>query len=673
MTYLGKQAFQLVILDVTEREQAEHALRESEERFRNLSDTAPVLIWMAGVGRHTFYFNKTWLRFTGRSVGQEYGHGWKQSVHPDDLPRCMSVFQSAFESRAPFTLEYRLRHVDGTDHWVLDSGVPRFTADGSFAGYIGSCVDITTRRATEEALRESEQRFRELADFLPHTIFETDERGVITFVNRKGFEVFGYSVQDLQRGLNLIEMLTPADRSRAHENVARVLKGEAVHDNEYVAQRNDGHTFPVVVDSGVCLVDGKPTGLRGIVIDITEQKRAEEEMKRLNRALRTTGQCNQALVHAEDEATLLNHVCHIVVQSGGYRMAWVGYARDDGERIVEPVAHSGSEEDYLRTVTITWDDTDAGCGPTGTAIKSCKPCVNRDIINGVTGTSWRAEAAKRGYRSSIALPLIAGGACLGALNIYSGKTDAFDANEVQFLSQLADDLAYGISALRTRDEQRCIEVALRDSEMTLRRTFDQSPIGAGMVALDGHFVRANDALCQMLGYTREEMCALTFRDITHPDDMERDVKQVKLLAEGRLDVYETDKRYLRKDGSVAWGRLCVCGVKDASGKVVHFLPMVQDLTERKRTEEALFSAGFTESGGLASIVRHLCAKEVCEEVQSAMTNTMQFNATSGTLTELLALVEGHIEALRCASGKSAARRTLDYPMSRTRSPQAGVN
>jgi PAS domain S-box-containing protein len=150
----------LVFRDVSERRRSERELQESEERFRLMANTAPVLIWMAGSdGKHLF-FNRPWLDFTGRTFEQERGAGWLSGVHDDDRDRCLSTFAAAFDIRRPFQMEYRLRRADGEYRWLLDSGVPRQSYDGTFAGYIGSCIDVTDRKVLEHQLQD---RIRELA------------------------------------------------------------------------------------------------------------------------------------------------------------------------------------------------------------------------------------------------------------------------------------------------------------------------------------------------------------------------------------------------------------------------------------------------------------------------------------------------------------------------------
>jgi PAS domain S-box-containing protein len=143
-----------VLVDVTERLQAEAALRESEERFRHVANAAPVMIWMSGPDKLCTYFNPPWLSFTGRPLESELGDGWTEGVHPEDVQYCLETYAAAFEAREPFEMEYRLRRHDGEYRWVSDRGVPRFNADNSFAGYIGSCTDVTDRKLAQESLSD---------------------------------------------------------------------------------------------------------------------------------------------------------------------------------------------------------------------------------------------------------------------------------------------------------------------------------------------------------------------------------------------------------------------------------------------------------------------------------------------------------------------------------------
>jgi PAS domain S-box-containing protein len=149
------------VRNIAERKEAQSAARESEERFRLVANTAPVLIWMSGADKLCTYFNEPWLEFTGRSFEKELGNGWSEGIYPDDLERCLETYSKSFDLRKRFEMEYRLRRHDGEFRWVLDQGVPRFNEHGSFVGYIGSCIDVTERKSAEEVLSNLGQRLME--------------------------------------------------------------------------------------------------------------------------------------------------------------------------------------------------------------------------------------------------------------------------------------------------------------------------------------------------------------------------------------------------------------------------------------------------------------------------------------------------------------------------------
>ena len=179
-----------VSMDVTAQKRAQEALLGERSRLRAIANTMPVMIWVSGPDKLCTFFNKSWLDFTGRALEQELGHGWSEGVHHQDLDRCLEVYTQSFDARQPFTMEYRLRRIDGEYGWVLDNGMPRFAADETFLGYIGSCIDVTE-------LKEAQDRFRLVVEASPNGILLFNEQGQIVLVNARAEKLFGYEPQEM--------------------------------------------------------------------------------------------------------------------------------------------------------------------------------------------------------------------------------------------------------------------------------------------------------------------------------------------------------------------------------------------------------------------------------------------------------------------------------------------
>jgi len=275
----GKRFFSVVIRDITERHRAEEGVRESEKRFRLVADTAPVLIWMSGTDKLCNYFNQPWLDFTGRSLEEELGNGWAGGVHPDDLQRCLDTYCQSFDRREKFRMEYRLRHRDGGYRWILDIGVPRFNPDGSFAGYIGTGVDINERKRMEEERQLSESRFRQFFETMPEYCYMVSPEGEIIDVNRQACATLGYSKDELV-GKRLTTLYAPECHPKMRELFEKWRAGEELRNEEMIVITKQGQRRTVLLNVGsVRDSQGHILHSTSVQVDITERRRAEDVVR----------------------------------------------------------------------------------------------------------------------------------------------------------------------------------------------------------------------------------------------------------------------------------------------------------------------------------------------------------------------------------------------------------
>ncbi len=280
--YRGRPAILAVLHDVTERERAERQLRESEATLRRVTDNMLDLVSVINANGVIEYASPSHKKVLGYEPRDLVGTSVYLIIHPDDVPALVATSQRAVSTGLPTRTETRVRHADGHYIWLELVGSPMFDNAGRFTGGVFGARDVTERRRAEMALRESERKYRELTDALPQSVFEADEKGRVTFANRAAFRVFGYTPEDLEKGIDIISTVAPHDRRRARRVVQRVLRGEVLAGaeyDEYDMRRKDGSTFPAIVYSVAIAEDRRLAGLRGIVVDITDRKRVERALE----------------------------------------------------------------------------------------------------------------------------------------------------------------------------------------------------------------------------------------------------------------------------------------------------------------------------------------------------------------------------------------------------------
>jgi PAS domain S-box-containing protein len=264
---------------ISERHNAGSALNESERRFQTAADGAPVMLWMSGLDKLCTFFNRGWLEFTGRSMAAELGNGWVEGVHPKDLEGCIRAYTEAFDMRNPFKIEYRLRRNDGEYRWILDHGVPRYSGDRTFQGYIGTAVDITERKEAEEALARSEKRYREVVESQRELVCRYLLDTTLTFVNEAFCRFFGKSRRELI-GHPLLELIQPEE----HADVLDRIRGMIRHRHTVTVeckmisaggaeQWQQWVIYPAFNEAG------RVVEFQSIARDITERRKAEDSLR----------------------------------------------------------------------------------------------------------------------------------------------------------------------------------------------------------------------------------------------------------------------------------------------------------------------------------------------------------------------------------------------------------
>ncbi|PSR18510.1 PAS domain S-box protein [filamentous cyanobacterium CCP3] len=257
-----------------ERDRATLALRESETRFRQMTDAAPMMVWLSGLDQRCIYFNQSWLAFTGRTLEQEMGDGWAEGIHPDDSQHCLSIYTNAFNARTPFQMEYRLRHVSGEYRWIFDLGEPRFAPDGTFLGYIGSCFDVHDRKQAEAALRQRETELRLVTNAVPALIAFVDAEQRYRFNNQGYEDWFGQSAAELY-GKPIWEVVGDDGYERIRPYVEQVLAGQQVTFERSVEFQNGRLHYLTATYVPRVNNRGEVEGFVALITDLSDRKQAE--------------------------------------------------------------------------------------------------------------------------------------------------------------------------------------------------------------------------------------------------------------------------------------------------------------------------------------------------------------------------------------------------------------
>lgn len=437
------------------RAAAERRADEEAAKFRSLVDQGITGILIIREDGTVAYVNPLFASTFGYALEEVVGRPFGDFTAAPDRAVFAEAFAALITGRQPsIQIAGGLKRKDGTIADVL--------AAGGLASYegrpavIGVMLDISDRKEAEARLKQ----FRMLLDHSNDAIEVIDlETGRFLDVNETTCRSLGYRRDELLT-MSVGDVTPGLDRSRIQKiNELLLERHSAVI--EALRRRKDGSVFPVEVSLTFVQIGGNY--VLAIVRDISERKHAEEALNRVNRALKALSSANTAVVHATAEPELLNDMCRVLVERGGYRMAWIGIPRNDPAKTVAPVAWAGEEDGVLQSLKATWADDEYGRGIVGLAIRTGKTQVNPSFATEERVAPWRSMAQEHGFVSSIAVPLKNESGVFAILMILAAEADAFAPEEVELLEELADDLAFGIKVLRDGVEREAAERRRREA------------------------------------------------------------------------------------------------------------------------------------------------------------------------------------------------------------------
>jgi PAS domain S-box-containing protein len=491
--------------------QANQQFKEKNERFRFIIEATNAGTWEWNVQTGEVIYSEDWSQMLGYTFDElspiSIGT-WTKLCHPDDLVTSQKQLERCFQKETDrYETESRLRHKDGHWVWMLDQGkVMEWDADGKPLLMIGTHQNITERKKAEEAILVNEQRLESLLRISQYSTksiqnlldFALEE--VIALTKSKIGYIYFYDEQKKEFTLNtwskeVMQQCTIVSAPTTYELDKTGIWGEAVRQKRPIMVNNfeahnllkkgipEGHvqlhkflTIPVLSEDHIVAVVGvankeddyneadvrQLTLMMDAVWKIVQRNQSEENIFKANRLYALISQVNQTIVHYHDRESLFSKICEIIIGLGKFRMAWIGIV-DPVTKSVVPVSFAGHEEGYLSDIVpISTEDKDTGRGPTGTAVRENHYFVCNDIDNDPSIEIWREEALKRGYCSSIALPLCLYGEPIGALSIYSGQPYFFYDEEIKLLEEVGSDISYAISAIETEKKRKKAEHDARE-------------------------------------------------------------------------------------------------------------------------------------------------------------------------------------------------------------------
>jgi len=556
--------------DITNKKLAEEELRKSEERYRIVTEDTPAMICRFLADGTLTFVNAFYCKYFNTTYEELVGSNLFQLIPESEWEFVRNKYLSLDQNRPFITYEYKTLNASGEECWQRWTDHVLFNEQGEVTEYQSIGEDVTESKKAEHQLAESEARLRALIANTGDLIIVINSEGNITFASPSAEHIFGYKPEE-SIGTSFLEWVHPedlADAIQAFQSRKERL-GISPQSIKVRGRHKDG-SWRHVEAIGTNLLDDP--AIKGIVLnirDVTDRKRSELEKLVLYEIMQGTA-FSQNL---NEFLGLVHYSIGRVIKAKNFFVSlnnpFTGffedvYCVDEYDEAFEPSAREGSLTSYI--------------------FRTGHPLLTTDEKFRELVASGEVHLVGIDSKSWIGVPLKNSGNTIGVMAIQDYETaDLYTEADMAFLASISGQVASAV-------ERKQAEERLHESETRFTTTYENAPLGMALVDISGLLLKVNQAFCNLLGYTEDELTLKTFQEITHADDLEADLNNLNQLVAGKIKSYQMEKRYQHKYGHYVWGALSVSLVRSDDNTPLYFISQIQDITETKNAEEALRQA-----------------------------------------------------------------------------------
>ncbi|NTW25845.1 MAG: PAS domain S-box protein, partial [Lentimicrobium sp.] len=525
-----------LIGEIIERKLAEEALRESEERYAFIANNTNDVIWALslGTGKYT-YVSPSVQKLRGYTPDEVMKQTLAESLTPESLQKATALIQGRLANRKPGDTNSYIS-ITFADQPCKDGSVVStevvgsmiFDENGAPVEIIGVSRDITERKQTEQALRESEEKFRDMANLLPQVIFESDIDGNLTYLNNNAYKTFGYPEDYPVLGKSSLDFYTPESRQKAIENIRKKVAGNLTGgSNEYEMIRKDGSTFPVLVYSNLIIKEGKFVGLRGIIVNINELKQAEQALRE------SEGRFKNMFERHSSVMLLIEPESGIIIGANEASVRFYGYSKPE-------------------LLTMRIDD------------------INILSTEQIKIEREKADREERNYFEF-------------QHRLANGELRSVEVHSSPILYQ---DQRILFSIIQDITQRKQAEEEIKKTGQHYQALIEKAPDGIVLLDAEGNFKYISPAAKKMFGYNQADEATGHPAEFTHPDDLQMVESELGKIFEDPTYIPTLEYRFIDKRGQWHWVETTFSNLL-ANPSVESIVLNFRDITERKQNEEKL--------------------------------------------------------------------------------------